>query len=152
MFLLHPVHVSISNIEYVQEAKQFEISIKVFTDDFERAVAQKYGVDLKLGKTGELNGCEQYITGYITDHFDLLLNKESSKSNMVYSHKKMNEEAVWFFYKMKINEEIQTIKVINSIHNDIYRDQTNLLIFKCENIEQGYQLDYDDTEVLIKLK
>ena len=45
----HPVHVSITSIEYIEGKNSFEVSFKLFWDDFEAIIASKYDVLLNLG-------------------------------------------------------------------------------------------------------
>ena len=45
---LHPIHVSVTNIEYVDKNKIFDISFKIYTDDFENIISHKYGIRFKI--------------------------------------------------------------------------------------------------------
>ncbi|MFC2121950.1 DUF6702 family protein, partial [Bacteroidota bacterium] len=46
---MHPLHVSLTNIEYQKEDKTFKIAFKIFTDDFEEILNRKYSVVMNLG-------------------------------------------------------------------------------------------------------
>ena len=46
--LMHPVHVSITNVDYLQNENKVELSIKVFKDDFQLLFVHLYQLNLVL--------------------------------------------------------------------------------------------------------
>jgi len=88
-FLLafHPVHVSVTSIEYNKEEEIFLVSFKVFTDDFETNIERKYGVNLNLGKENELKNASEYFSRYFRESFSFIVNGEELKEP-VYLEKK----------------------------------------------------------------
>ena len=61
ILVFHPVHVSVTSMEYNEGENIFLVSFKVFTDDFETIVEEKYGVNLNLGKEDELENADEYL-------------------------------------------------------------------------------------------
>ena len=148
----HPLHLSVTNIEYREEKEAFEIAFKVFYDDFERIIQAKYGVDLKLGQKDERPDYETYARKYIDEHFKLQLGKEVKETDsFVFLKKEMNHEAVWFYYEVKTKQKIKEIKIEHSLMYDLFKDQKNLIIFTYKDLQEGYQLKYDDKEIRIEL-
>ena len=147
---LHPIHVSVTSVEYSREENRFFTSFKIFTDDFETILAMKYGVTLKLGTNAELEKQEQYITKYITDSFGFFINGDV-RLEPQFERKTMNEEAVWVYYTYKCNKDVASIKIRNEIMMDMFDDQTNLLIFKYYDFEKGYRFKKNNREVMIKI-
>ena len=137
----HPLHVSVTNIEYNQEKKTFALAFKIFTDDFETIIFNKYGVELKLGKEDELQDYEKYINQYVFEHFCIEINEKNKK--LRFKHKKMNDIAVWLYYDFKNKENIKFVAITNSLLCDLYKDQTNLVIFNYFDIQKGFSFDYN---------
>lgn len=147
---LHPIHVSVTSIEYSREENRFLTSFKIFTDDFETILAMKYGVTLKLGTNAELEKQKQYITKYITDSFGFFINGDV-RLEPQFERKTMNEEAVWIYYSYKCKKDVASIKIRNAIMMDMFDDQTNLLIFKYHDFERGYRFRKNNLEVMIEI-
>lgn len=158
----HPLHISVTNIEYNQEKKTFDVAFKIFTDDFETIIFNKYGVELKLGKEDELQDYEKYINQYVFEHFCIEINEKNKK--LRFKHKKMNDVAVWLYYEFsakglrrykalatergsasggKNKENIKFVAITNSLMCDLYKDQTNLVIFNYFDIQKGFNFSYN---------
>lgn len=127
---LHPVHVSYTNVEYDNTNKEFKILYKIFVDDFDKIIQQKYGVNLELEKGKKKEAYEKIITKYILEHFKLIIDsKDYTKLRLKFSDSEVREKAIWLYYKYRYNGKSANFEVWNSLMTDLYRDQTNLLIF-----------------------
>lgn len=138
-FLEHPMHVSITNIEYKQDKKCFDISVKIFTNDLEDAILKKDGKRLMLGQKDEVQNSAEAVCSYILDHFSISVDKkEISKKKMLFKEKKINDGAIWVYYELSGIEKASSISIKNSILMDIYSDQTNMVIFSFNDTEKGF--------------
>jgi hypothetical protein len=147
----HPVHVSVTNIEYDEERKSFFISFRIFADDFETIIFNKYGVNLRLGKENELRDQQIYFDRYISESFKFVVNK-NKRLNKIFEGKKMDEVAVWLYYRFDCRQKVRSAEITNSIMMDLFSDQTNLVIFKFVDFEKGYRLTNNKKNIIINLK
>lgn len=138
--LMHPIHVSLTSIEYKYEKHAFDITFKIFTDDFEKIISWKYGITLKISQMDEQHENIKYINQYISDCFNLVINKNIT-AELIYKEKKMNEEAVWLYYEYKNSGQVKSVSISNSIMMDLFEDQVNLIIFSYLDKQKGYQLN-----------
>ena len=146
---MHPVHVSVTNLEIQSENNSISLSFKVFTDDFQLMIDQLYNVKVDLSENGNYDLHKKQIDNYLKDNFTLINNgKELIFTNIGI---KTNDEAVWFFYKTKINKDLKSFVIRNSLMLDLYPDQKNLLILKYGEIERGYQFNFKKKEITINL-
>jgi hypothetical protein len=146
---MHPVHVSVTNLEIQSENNSISLSFKVFTDDFQSIIDQLYNVKVDLNENGNYDLNKEHIDNYLEDNFTLIDNgKELIFTN---TGIKTNDEAVWFFYKTTINKDLKSIVIRNSLMLDLYPDQKNLLILKYGKIERGYQFNFKKKEITINL-
>ena len=60
----HPIHRSISEVEYKKQSKSVQISHKLFIEDIELAIEFKYGVSLNIGTKKE----HKNILKYLNEH------------------------------------------------------------------------------------
>jgi len=152
-FLLafHPVHISVTSMEYNKEEEIFLVSFKVFTDDFETNIERKYGVNLNLGKENELKNASEYFSRYFRESFSFIVNGEELKEP-VYLEKKMDDISVWLYYKYPTSGNVEEVGIKNAIMLDIFRDQSNLLIFKYNDFEKGFIFNSKKVKIQFQLK
>ena len=152
-FLLafHPVHISVTSMEYNKEEEIFLVSFKVFTDDFETNIERKYGVNLNLGKENELKNASEYFSRYFRESFSFIVNGEELKEP-VYLEKKMNDIAVWLYFKYPTSGDVEEVEIKNVIMLDMFMDQSNLLIFKYNDFEEGFIFNSKKVKIQFQLK
>lgn len=149
-FASHPEHVTLLSIGYSAEDKAFIGYLKIYYDDFI--------VDCKLfsGETPEpdMTGKKEAAIG-ITEKYlrekvqvfagdvrlkgvvkDMNIEDGMLNINLVYSYSKKSKRF--------------TVK--NSILTDIYKDQSNLLIFSYGNFEEGIKLTSEKLQQDFKVK
>lgn len=136
----HPVHVSLTNIEFDEDKKSFDVIFKLFTDDFQDIIAKKYNYDLNFNDS-TLNH-EKIISKYIFSYFSLTINTHTKKAKK-YRLKKItsNNEAVWVHYQIKSDKNLKEIKFTSKILMDLYPDQTNLVFFSYKNKTEAFRFD-----------
>lgn len=147
--LLHPVHVSVTSIEYVEERKSFDVSFKLFWDDFEAIIASKYGVLLNLGKDDEKENKHIYFTRYIEDSFSFQVNGVDLQPK--YNMDTINEASIWLYYTYPGDEGNGKIEIQNRLMLDMFTDQTNLLMIKVHDIEKGYTMKQKKEKIVIDI-
>jgi hypothetical protein len=153
LLLLHPVHVSVSNIDYSEKSGCFEISLKIFVNDLEAVIDKKYNVKLNLGMPDQIADCDDYIYRYIAENYSIVINnKKRSRNKLVLKNKKIIEDSIWLYYELKgVTGNVRNIYIKNSILTDAFKDQNNLLIINYFNFQKGYNFKIDDDSVKIEL-
>ena len=150
LLIFHPVHVSVTSMEYNKGEKVFLVSFKVFTDDFETIVERKYCVSLNLGKEDELKNAKKYFSRYFGESFSFMVNGEELKEP-VFLEKKMDDIAVWLYYKYPISGNVEEVEIKNVIMLDIFSDQSNMLIFKYNDFEKGFIFNSEKVKIQFQL-
>jgi hypothetical protein len=147
----HPVHVSIANLEYLNEQNKMVLTIKVFEDDFRLLFFHLNQVEVDLKDSLNYNQYKDLIFTYFDTNFKLEANT-NTKLRIAITDWRMQEDALWFNFDVPLKNEIKTLKITNTLFLDLYFDQKNLVIFKTKDNELGYQFDYKTMEKEIKLK
>lgn len=150
----HPVHISVTNIEYNEQTKSFNTSIRLFIDDFEQIIYNKTSVKLNLGKENEHKNSKTYIDNYCKENLEIIFDSDKNISKkMIMTEYKVNsgENTVTIYYKIK--EQIpQKVEINNKLLNDLYSDQKNLLIFTCKNTQEAIKFDFSKTNAKFTIK
>ncbi len=143
----HPVHVSVTNMEYDTDRNEIHYSIKVFKDDFQLLFVHLNQILIDFNNQEDIDKNIELIKGYFDRNIRVEINNQLLQRNIVdYT---ISEDAVWFSFNAPINEKILSIKLINTVLLDLYFDQKNLLIFKAGDFENGYRFDIKNKEYLI---
>lgn len=151
----HPMHVSVTNIDYNQNKKYFDISLKLFLDDFITVLKMKNNRNIDLNKShssSEENDNIKAINNYLSTHFSLEINNRKIKFiNFEFVQKKINNESVWLYYKLPFEKKISNIKIYNSLLIDLFPDQTNLVIVTINGEQKGFNLNNKENTASLQL-
>ncbi len=151
---LHPVHISVTNVDYNETEQVFNVSIKLFADDFETIINKNNNINLNIGKAVENKKCNSYIDEYIQNSLVLKINNRNIFKNVKLLKKELKpeENTIWLYYNIKHTSSVKNVNVINNLLNDLYNDQKNLFIFTYKNTEEAYKFEKNNTkfEFLIK--
>lgn len=122
---LHPIHVSVTDIEYDEKDKALEIIMRVFIDDLEMTMRKRNHqpeLDI-LNPVGTT--LDELMTGYVSDQISIALDKKSQKLN--YLGHERDGEAFVFYMEVRNVKKWKEIQVRNTILIETHQDQSNLV-------------------------
>lgn len=145
-FRLHDFHTSITRMDFNAKEKSFEISIRVFTDDFEKALSK----DNNGQKIAVLNNDKNdpLVEKYIRKHF-ALLNSQKQRKNYSYVGKEQEADATWIYIEIPMQEAITGFSVQNSIMHDLFEDQINLVNLNYQGQKKSYIFKKDESTIAL---
>ncbi|GAB4342891.1 MAG: hypothetical protein OHK0038_22880 [Flammeovirgaceae bacterium] len=127
-YQLHPIHISVTDIEYNQKSQSLEITHKIFIDDFEKDLEEIYQKRLHLGTEKEPPDCEQLIKKYIEERFLVKINNKPQVPQFV--GRESDLEAIWIYQEIPFQEKITHLIITNKVLIPYYNDQRNIIHFK----------------------
>ena len=74
----HKYYVSVTKIEYVQEKESVQIISRIFIDDFEKLLRERYDENITLGAKEELSTIDVYIERYLTEKLKIDINGQAA--------------------------------------------------------------------------
>jgi hypothetical protein len=151
--LFHPVHVSYTHIDMDSETGSVNLIFKFFADDLQLLMVHVYETEVTLEPDKPLSEKEVKLMGqYLSNAFSIR-EKEGPTLILDFVRKEQYEDFVWLHYKgaSVINADKGLI-LINSIMQDLYYDQTNLVILTTGKMEKGFRFDGQVRELTIDLK
>lgn len=145
---VHPIFVSVVEIEHNATDKTLEVSCKIFTDDFEKALRDTYKthVDLVDPKTHEAMG--KLVSDYVIKHLSLQVNGKAS--TLQYKGYEQIEEAIYSYYQV---DEVPTVKKISVKDNILYEfkpEQIQLLHITVNGNRKSTKLQNPEDKVSIE--
>ena len=126
---LHAYHSSITELRYNAAKKQLELSVKVFTDDFEKALSQGQPVHISLSQSGPRP--LQLATAYLQR--TLLVSTAGGKPlPLQVLGMQAENDGYWFYCKVPLPGPLPSVQLRQTVLLDAFSDQMNIV-----NIEAG---------------
>ncbi|HYC84407.1 MAG TPA: DUF6702 family protein [Chryseosolibacter sp.] len=125
VLLAHPIHVTVTEIEFDQSDKRLEIMMRVFMDDFELALREHLGQP-ELDVMDPAKGLRKEMAdSYLKQHFRVLLDNRLQKFE--YLGHETESDAFIFYIEVPNIRKFKTITIHNDILTGIHEDQSNLV-------------------------
>ncbi|EAY28822.1 DUF6702 family protein [Microscilla marina] len=130
----HEFHTSIAEIEYNNQSKAFEVSLRVFIDDFEKALGSLSGKKETLDKSDKHH---QLIMKYIRQRF-FITNRRGKKKEMTLIGKEFKTDAVWLYIEIPFRESLRKATFTNSILMEHFDDQVNIINLQYKGKKESF--------------
>jgi hypothetical protein len=147
----HPIHVSVTNIDLDPGRGTVDLSVKIFSDDFQDLILHNYAVQLRITEQESPDKQIGTVNRYIWEALKLEINGKDAAS-MRFMETSMNEEAIWLHYRYEHGSRIRKMKIMNTIMLETFNDQTNLVIVTYDQKQNGYRLNNKNTELTLNIK
>lgn len=126
ILFLHPIHLSVSEINYSEKDKALQITSRIFLDDLELSIRnQRKQPDLDLLEPGPGLTTEQLISEYVIKHFSVKLDGKIQKLNFLGFERE--DPAVICYIEIENVKKFKTIEVKNEVIMETHDDQSNLI-------------------------
>ena len=138
VMLLHPVHVSLTGIDYNSENRIYTVFVKVYTDDLES--------DIKLNpgcKEGPFASADDRYSNYLCDR--IVVKEDGKQLGLKLLGYESDALEHRFTLEAKGGKTVNSVTVINCIMTRLYEDQSNMVLFRFNDIEEGYKFTAADT-------
>ena len=123
--IVHDFHTSLTEINYNPKTKSLEMTIRVFTDDLERALTEtNNGKPVKVDPKDY--SIDPLIVKYLRKHVAFV---SPDKDVVPYDFlgKEVELDATWLYVGMPAVANLKGYSIFNSILTELFDDQTNLL-------------------------
>lgn len=135
---LHDFHLSNSQLKYKQSKNVLQLSVKIFIDDLETALAQRNVHSLYIGTEKESEDSTQYIDAYLKDVIIISSSEDTLSSNFIGKELSEDLSAIWCYLQFDLNSDCMDLQVTNSLLTEIFEDQKNIFSFSTEDGNKQY--------------
>ncbi len=141
---LHPVHISVTEINYNEKSKSLQIISRIFVDEMELGVrAQRKEKDLDILEPKNGLATKQLIKNYLDAHFKIKIDGKPAKLNFL-GHEKEDISLVCYIEIENI-KKMKTLEVFNDLITEIHDDQSNLVHVTFKSPVKSARLTRDNT-------
>jgi len=133
---IHPYYVSTMEIDYRPDRSALQITIRVFTDDWQLMLNTDYDQDLRLDPDSDAAQTVIHSSDYLQKEIELKLNH--NKVQPVFLGREYQDDQIVFYLEIKDVAEVKTLTVSNSILFEVLDGQQNIVRIKTPIKRKSY--------------
>ncbi|NAY92474.1 hypothetical protein GTQ34_11135 [Muricauda sp. JGD-17] len=147
----HKFYVSVTNVVYSEKNNSFQITSRVFIDDLENVLMERYGVKTSLATPEESETANFYIEKYLKTKFLVELDGETVP--YVFLGKKYENDVVVFYMEIE-NVDLEIVKTMvvqNEVLTDLFDEQQNIVHVKWKGNKKSFVLVRENNKGMLNL-
>lgn len=137
----HDIHVSVCELRWNEASGAFEVAVKIFIDDLERALTMEGAPGLFIGTPKENAEASRYIGAYLQKHFTI--DVDGIRLTPDFVGKEISDDllAVWCYieFPAKISRS-KKCTLSNDILLELYDDQRNIMDIQMNKTHKDYTI------------
>ncbi len=142
----HPVHVSYLSLEYQADTGNFTGFVRMHFDDF--LLDSECGIKSEEFIAGQ-KSTDEVLKKYLTEKLVIRVNGKIITGEII--HVQINTTDIDINLNYKNNRKPETVSVKCLIMTDLYKDQSNIVLVKIKDFEEGAKLTSELTEQTFKV-
>lgn len=136
--IYHKFYVSVTQVEYVEAKQAVQFISRIFIDDFENMLQQRFDESIVLNNGKESKQTQFYIEKYLKSKIKVVINGEEKA--IQYIGKEYENDIMYCYYEIENIPEVNSIKVTNEVLFDLFDDQQNIMRLKINDKHKTFVL------------
>lgn len=146
LLLFHPFFVSVAEVDHNPKTKSLEISVRVFTDDFEKTLRKNFpSSKVDLINSPDKAAMNKLVKTYISNHFQLSV--DGKPQTLTYVGFEKIEESIWCYFEVPNITTMKKIALHNTVLYDWQLQQNNMCIVHYAGDEKTRKLENPESDV-----
>jgi hypothetical protein len=145
---IHKYYISVTQINFVEDQQSVQIVSRIFIDDFENLLRQRYDENITLAGNNESKMVEQYMERYLKEKIIIKINNELS--DIVFIGREYESDIVKCYMEVENIKDISVFEISNKVLFDLYEDQQNIIKTKINLKQKSFILSSQKNSVLLK--
>lgn len=144
----HKFYVSVTNIEHNASEKSLQITTRIFIDDFQRVLEERYDLKEELTVEKAIEEVEQMMERYLKKKLKIWVNGEQKTFNFL--GRKYEDDVTICYLEISDINSVHTLEVENAILYEMEEDQQNLVHVKINKQRKSLLLVKENDKGLLK--
>ena len=144
---VHKYYVSVTQIEYVKEKASVQIISRIFIDDFEKLLRERYNPDITLSKDGEPAEVDFYVEKYLGEKIKIKINGKDT--DVVFIGKEYEADIMYCYMEIENVKSISSFEITNQVLFDLYGEQQNIVRTEINNKNKSFILIRENDKGLL---
>lgn len=147
----HKFYVSVTNINYSEKDQALQITSRVFIDDFEAVLLERYGIETYLATDSETALADGYIEKYLRTKF--LLHIDGEQTKYIFLGKQYDNDVMICYLEIPDVDlsAIKSIEVQNELLTDLFDEQQNVVHFRLKGKKKSFVLIKENNKGMLNL-
>ena len=147
----HKFYVSVTNVNYSEKDSALQITSRIFIDDFEAVLQERYGFEAHLATDKESKEANAYVEKYLRAKFAVEV--DGANTSYTFIGKKYETDVMICFIEVPDVDltETTSIQIENEVLTDIFEEQQNIVHFKIDGQKKSFVLIKSDTKGMLNL-
>lgn len=142
LILLHPLHLSVTEITLDEKEKELEIMLRIFADDLELAIRNAKNDETLNLRNPTNTTTDKLAWEYLQSRFTL--RADGKIQPVKYIGHEADENVLIFYIQVQPVKKFKTIDITNNILTELYEDQSNLINMTVDNNIKSLRLMRDN--------
>lgn len=121
----HPIYVSVTEIEHNAKAKTLEVSCKIFTDDFEKALRNAYNTHVDLEDVKIKTAMDKHVNDYVKKHLQITV--DGKAATLAFIGFERIDEGIYSYFEATGIAAVKKIAVKDDILFEYKKEQISLV-------------------------
>lgn len=147
----HKFYVSVTNIGYSEKEDALQITCRIFMDDLENVLEERYDFKAYLATARESEATDRYIERYLKAKFAIEVD-EIDRAYDYLGKKYDNDVVICYIEVPKIDlRNKSSIRIRNEVLTDLFDDQQNIVHFRVQGKRKSFVLTKSDINGTLNL-
>jgi len=147
-FTTHKFYTAIYQINFVPKKKMVQVTTRIFIDDLNDALENKFHKKTFLGSDTETAADVDFLKKYLSEKFTLKINGQQKP--MIFLSKEVEDNILICYLKCVDVSKIITLDVQNTIITEIHNQQQNIIQANFNNKKSSLLLDSETYKGMLK--
>lgn len=143
----HPIYVSVAEVEYVGKTRSLEVSCKLFTDDFERALRLDYKTHVDLINPKDRNAMDKLVMDYVLKHFTIYFDEKPVA--IKYLGYELIEEGIYSYFEAENIAEPKNVSFFNTLLYSYHEQQLGLMHVTVNGTRKSTKLNNPESKAVV---
>ncbi|MEA1786694.1 DUF6702 family protein [Arenibacter sp. GZD96] len=147
----HKFYVSVSHVTYAEKEDALQITTRIFTDDLDQLLEERYGLTAQLGTELESTEADAYLEKYLRSKFTVRINGNTRDFDFI-GKKADNDVMVCYMELPNIGfQHLNAIEIQNEVLHDLFEDQQNVVHITVQERKKSFVLVRGSAKGLLNL-
>jgi hypothetical protein len=138
----HPFYLSVTEINYNPDSKRIELSVRMFTDDFENALRAQYKQSIDLINPKDINQMNQFVREYIGKNLEIIADGKPVPVKFLGYEK--DQDVIWSYFESEELLKPGHYRITNTLLYQHIESQSNIIHCNHAGQKKSYKLNNPD--------
>lgn len=136
--IAHKYYVSVTEVEYVKEQESMQIVTRIFIDDFEKMLRERYDESITLDIGKDETQIDAYIQKYLSSKLQITI--DNTLQQFEFLGKEYEDDILFCYLEITDVSAINNFEIVNQVLFDVFDDQQNLVKTKINSKRKSFML------------